>query len=172
MNRVSPLRPEELFRTLLRHDVEFIVVGGFAVAAHGRVRATKDIDICPSPEDENLKRLVDALDELDAEVIGLEEFEGEHDLVPDVEGLSQGGNWHFNTRLGRLDVIQFASSDPDVGYEALEPRVEPRSLYGLELHFCGYEDLLRMKAAAGREQDLIDINDLKAARGEQPDHRS
>jgi hypothetical protein len=52
------------------------------------------------------------------------------------------------------------------GYADLEPHAEEGEFLGHEVRFCGYEDLLKMKAAAGRPQDLIDIADLKAARKE------
>jgi hypothetical protein len=62
-------------------------VGGFAVAAHGHPRATRDIDICPESSDANLRRLAVALAELEAEPIGLDDFQGEFDLEPDFDGL-------------------------------------------------------------------------------------
>jgi hypothetical protein len=43
-----PLRPLELLGELLRNDVDFVVIGGFSLAAHGVVRATKDVDIVPA----------------------------------------------------------------------------------------------------------------------------
>src|SRR4051794_9530416 len=100
------LQPEPLLSALIENDVSFIVVGGYAVAAHGYVRATKDIDICPDPSSENLQRLADALTELEAEPIGLDEFAGEFDLALDFEGLRHGDNWTLRTKFGRLDVLQ------------------------------------------------------------------
>ena len=87
------LEPESLLDVLAAHRVEYLVVGGFAVAAHGHPRATKDIDICPEPSDANLAHLAAALEELGAEPIGLDEFEGEFDVAPDLDGLTLGGNW-------------------------------------------------------------------------------
>ena len=55
-----PLRPRELLSTLAKHHVEFVVIGGFALAPHGYVRATKDIDVVPNPEGANLHRLAAA----------------------------------------------------------------------------------------------------------------
>jgi hypothetical protein len=88
------------------HEVEFIIVVGYAVAAHGFVRATKDIDICPEPSDGNLRRLAAAIAELEATPIGLEEFEGEFDSNPDLDGLRMGDSWTLMTKHGRLDVMQ------------------------------------------------------------------
>lgn len=162
------LQPEPLLTTLVDHEVAFIVVGGYAVAAHGYVRATKDIDICPEPAAENLRRLADALAELEAEPIGLEEFVGEFDLKPDLDGLQAGGNWTLKTKFGRLDVMQHLEGlgEDGGGWRELAPHAVNRSFLGHDCLFCSYEDLLKMKRSAGRPQDEIDITSMKAARSE------
>lgn len=164
-----PLEPEPLLRALLDRKVAFIVVGGYAVAAHGFVRATKDIDICPDPAEENLLRLADALGELEAEPTRLDDFtEGEFDLKPDLEGLRHGGNWTLGTKYGRLDVLRHISGlgEDGGGWKELSRQAITRTFLGHPCLFCSYEDLLRMKRGAGRPQDEVDINSLKAARGE------
>jgi hypothetical protein len=160
------LEPEPLLGVLAAHRVEYLVVGGFAVSAHGFPRATKDIDICPEPSDANLGRLAAALAELDAEPIGLEDFEGGFELEPNLEGLKMGGNWVLMTKHGRFDVMQHLKGlgEDGGGWNELRPRAEKRSFLGHDTLFCGYEDLLKMKAAAGREQDKVDIRTLRAQR--------
>jgi hypothetical protein len=169
-SQLRPLRPEPLIATLVAHEVKFIVVGGYAVAAHGFARATKDIDICPDHADANLRHLAAALAELEAKSIGLDEFEGEFDLEPDFEGLRLGGNWTLLTKHGRLDVMQTFSfeggDEGEGGYEDLDRHAVDRTFLGHEVRFCSYDDLLRMKRAAGRAQDNVDIESLKAARAE------
>lgn len=156
------LELESLLDALADHEVEYLVVGGFAVSAHGFPRATKDIDICPEPSDANLKRLAAALAELDAEAIGLEEF----DLEPDFEGLKLGGNWILMTKHGRLDVMQHLKGlgQDGGGWKELRPHAEKRGFLGHETLFCSYEDLIKMKTAAGRDQDKVDVRTLKAQR--------
>lgn len=165
-----PLDPEPLLRVLFDHKVSLIVVGGYAVAAHGHVRATKDIDICPDPADSNLRRLAAALVELEAEPLGLGEFAaaGEFMLTPDLEGLETGGNWTLMTKHGRLDVMQHLQGlgEDGGGWKELAGHAVTRRFLGHECLFCGYEDLLRMKRGAGRPQDTIDVESLKAARSE------
>lgn len=167
---IRPLRPEPLIAALVDHDVVFIVVGGYAVAAHGFPRATKDIDICPDPDEENLERLAKALAALEASPIGLDEFEREFDREPDLNGLRMGGNWALLTRYGRLDVMQTFSFDGAIDgagdYHDLISGVVERDFLGHRVSFCSYEDLLRMKQAAGRAQDKVDIESLRTARGE------
>lgn len=167
---VRVLEVDPLMDVIDAHEVEYIVVGGFAVAAHGHVRATKDVDICPNPKRSNLRRLAAALEELEAAPIDLEEFEGEFDLEPDYEGLQQGGNWTLMTKHGRIDVLQTFSfedvEDELGGYSDIAGRAVDRDFRGHKLKFCGYEDLLNMKRAAGRPVDEIDIKSLKQARRE------
>jgi hypothetical protein len=160
------LEPEALLVVLAAHEVEFIVVGGYAVAAHGFPRATQDVDICPRPSDQNLRHLAAALEELDAEPLGIEEFDGEFDLRPNLEGLKLGGNWVLMTRHGRLDVMQSLKGlgEDAGGWTELRPHAMQRNFLGHECLFCSYEDLLKMKIAADRDQDRVDVRTLKAQR--------
>ncbi len=156
---VAGLRPQRLLRTLERHRVRFVVIGGFALAPHGYIRATKDIDIVPEPSRENLARLAVALRELEAQVdladIGTQEL----GLTPDEAGLSGGGNWGLQTRFGRLDVMQQVPGLRD--YAQLHGgAVEVGGVL-----YAGYDELIAMKAASAREEDLRDIGALEAARG-------
>lgn len=167
MNRV--LEPEPLLRALVDHRVAFIVVGGYAVAAHGYVRATKDIDICPEASDSNLENLADALADLEAEPIGLDDFSAdEFDLRPNLDGLKLGGNWTLTTKFGRLDVLQHIKglAEDGGGWNELSRHAVTRNFLGHQCLFCSYEDLVAMKQGAGRPQDQVDIKSLKAARGE------
>ena len=74
------------------------------------------------------------------------------------------------TKHGRIDILQAFSFD-DVegglgGYADIAGRAVYRELRGRRLKFCGYEDLLTMKRAAGRPVDEIDVKSLKQARRE------
>jgi hypothetical protein len=162
------LQPEPLVAALVEGKVAFIVVGGYAVAAHGFVRATKDIDICPDPALENLERLANVLAGLEAKPIGLDEFVGEFALEPDLEGLQGGGHWTMLTKHGRLDVLQHIDGlgEDGGGWRELAPHAVTRNFLGHECLFCSYDDLVKMKRSAGRPQDEIDINSLKVARSE------
>ncbi len=160
------LEPEALLAVLAAHEVEYIVVGGYAVAAHGFPRATQDVDICPRPSDQNLRRLAAALEELEAEPIGLDELGNEFDLRPDLEGLKFGDNWVLITEHGRLDVMQHLKGlgEDGGGWAELRPHAVQRSFLGHQCFFCSYGDLLKMKIAADRDQDRVDVRTLKAQR--------
>ena len=66
----GPSDPFRVFATLASHGVDHVVIGGWAVIAHGSTRTTNDIDFVASPEPENLKRLESALKDLKAELWG------------------------------------------------------------------------------------------------------
>lgn len=159
----SELDARGLLATLSEAKVEFIIIGGLAVGAHGHPRATKDIDIVPAPDRENLQRLAAVLAALDYRVMGAKDFEPNEIVQPDLEGLQGGGSWVLLTRLGRLDILQYL--EPDIDYQALAGAVIEDEVFGVTVRFCGYEHLLAMKRAAGRPQDLLDVEQLESIRG-------
>lgn len=152
-----------LLQELVHDGVDFLVIGGVAVGYHGHVRATKDVDVVPSPDRNNLERLARVLDRLEATIEGAEEFEpGElpDPLDPDV--LSEGGNWVLSTRLGRLDVMQWIGDKPL--WERLSPAAIEDEIGGLTIKIVSYDDLVALKELAGRPEDLTDLQRLRAAR--------
>jgi hypothetical protein len=158
-----------ILATLARHEVDYVVIGGVAVAHHGYVRATKDVDVVPGPSEENLGRLWDALVELDAEPLAL------GDLRPQelpaqftLERLLELGNWDLATRHGRVDVMQFLAGKLEApeDYDGLRRRADEARFDFGTVRFVAYEDLLDLKNLAGRDQDLIDVRALRQARGD------
>jgi predicted nucleotidyltransferase len=155
-----------IFEALKREGVEFLVIGGVAVGFHGFVRATKDVDIVPSPDLENLTRLAGLLVTLGAQIEGAEEFKGEELPDPlDPGALALGGNWVLRTRLGRFDIMQWIGDSPL--WEKLSPTAIEAEIGGCPVKFASYESLVALKEQAGRPQDLIDLQRLREARGEE-----
>jgi hypothetical protein len=170
-DEAAPGPPEQLdadtiLRTLAGHGVEFVVIGGLAVAAHGFPRATKDIDLVPAPASDNRRRLYDALRSLGAEPLELGDLRADELPVPFApEGLDEGGNWALRTRAGRVDVLQWVpgiESYDELRRAAIEADVPDLG----PVLFAGYEHVLAMKQAAGRPQDARDVEELRAIRGE------
>lgn len=158
-----------ILRTLIKHRVSFVVIGGVAVAHHGYVRTTKDIDIVPDPSGANLRRLWAALQELDAAPLALQQFRpGE---LPDpfaLDGLLKLGNWDLATKHGRLDILQYINGKLESAddYAGLARRSEETRFDFGVVRFVSYDDLLDLKTIAGRDQDLVDIRALREAHGD------
>lgn len=155
-----------ILRELTEAGVEYFVIGGVAVGYHGYVRATKDVDVVPSPVAENLERLARVLARLDAAVDGADEFSPDELPDPlDPAILGTGGNWVLTTRLGRLDIMQWIG---DFGlWEEMSGDAIADEISGMSIKVVGYRDLVRLKELAGRPEDLADLERLREVRAEE-----
>ena len=163
----QPLQVHELLRALGARGVDYVVIGGVAVAAHGYLRATKDLDIMIDPSPENVSRLWEFIEDVAAEPLAVGDFE-EREMPLPFEPRSiidGGGNWLLRTRFGRIDVMQYAEGAPD--YPDLAAGSVENELDGLStpVRICSLEDLLAMKRAANRPADRVDIERLTGGLG-------
>jgi hypothetical protein len=162
---VPELDIQGILERLAAAGVSHIVIGGVAVGFHGYVRATKDLDIVPAPDRDNLERLVAVLKALDAELDGAGDFEAAELPDPlDPDTLALGGNWVLQTRLGRFDVMQWLGEREL--WEMLSPSAVEVDLDGVPVKVASYEDLVALKQQAARPSDLEDLERLRQARGE------
>jgi hypothetical protein len=152
---------EAHLRVLTGAGVDFVVIGGIAVMAHGFVRATADTDVTVNPERANLERLSAVLRDLDAVLPGADPVAGE---PTSARSLSFGGNPRFETKLGRLHIVQNPAGAPD--YAEMATRAEEVQLDDLRFRICSYADLVAMKEATARDQDRLDLVALREAREE------
>ena len=158
--------PRDLITALDAAEIEYVVIGGFAVAAHGYVRATKDLDVVPSPASDNLERLAGVLRDLDARLHGTGDFDAaEFPFDPlDPKQLAEGGNFLLQTRLGRLDLMQWVPGiEAESAYEHLSASAVSITVWGHAVSVCSKDDLVTMKRTAGRRQDLDDLSHLAGA---------
>lgn len=157
------LDPIPLLRFLEERSIEHIVIGGFAVNAHGFIRVSKDLDIVPNPSRENLERLANALRELNARNAEGDDFDdSEFPLNPtSADDLNEGGNFRLDTDLGELDIMQWvAGLDADDPYAELAQQAIGGQPDGVHVRICGLAHLRAMKRAAGRPRDLDDLKHL------------
>ncbi len=137
---------------LQRAGAEFLIVGGFAVAAHGHRRATEDIDILVRPTPGNAARVHAAIGRFGAPYQGLV-----------VDDLATPGVV-FRIGSGHGDTIDITTTIDGVDYdEACEGKIDV-DVDGLRLPFIGRVPLLRNKRATGRARDLDDVAALEQRR--------
>jgi hypothetical protein len=130
--------------------VEFLVVGGYAMAAHRLPRATKDLDLWVRPSSENAQRVLRALDVFGAPRNGL--------TVADLE--SEGTIYQVGIPPNRVDVITIVDG---VQFEdAWRHRAEV-DIDGLRIPVIGRAHLIVNKRTVARPQDLLDADLLESS---------
>ena len=151
------LDPARVFATLERHGVDYVTIGAFAVIAHGYVRATADIDLLARQDRDNLVRLAAAFDELGARLRGVDAELLDIDPT-DPDTLANGASFTLDTDAGPIHYLNDAPGAGD--YAQLRARSVEASAAGTVVRVAGLDDLIRMKRASGRPQDLRDIANL------------
>jgi predicted nucleotidyltransferase len=149
---MAELRPQEIFATLERHAVRYVLIGGMAAILHGAPHVTTDVDIVPEEGRANLQRLSAALKELNARI----RIAGEPEGVPfdhSGESLSRVRIWNLVTDLGDLDITFVPSGTS--GYDDLIRDAQRMSVRGIEVPVASLADVIRSKEAAGREKDRL-----------------
>ena len=140
------------FRDLLAafnaHGVEYLVVGAHALAAHGHVRATKDLDVWVRPDAANAKRVIDAIRAFGAPLHDL----SESDLS------TPGVVFQIGVPPLRIDVL---TAIDGVTFEEAWPARMRAELADLAVTVLSKQHTIQNKRAAGRTQDLADIERLE-----------
>lgn len=135
----------DLLRALLAADARFMVVGAYAVGVHGHPRATKDLDVWVEATPTNAPRIMAALRDFGAPLMGLTEA----DLAQPGVGLQIG------VEPGRIDVLSAVSG---VRFEEAWPgTIRADFGEGVRCPVIGLGDLLQNKRASARPQDLADV---------------
>lgn len=153
--------PLRILKTLDRHEVKFVIIGGIAGRLWGSTTVTNDLDICYARDSANLASLSAALRELKVKLRG-----ADRDLpfVPDARTLKAGDAFTFTTSAGNFDIIGMPAGS--MGYDALARTAARMDAGGVDVLVAALEDLILMKRAAGRQKDLIEIEILAAVRDE------
>lgn len=160
---MSPARFDFLgtLRTLAKHQVRFVLIGGLGARLHGSTTVTNDVDICYDRDPENLERLADTLRRLHARLRGVDD---EVPFMLDAKSLEAGDHFTFVTDTGSLDIL--GSPAGTTGFDELEAGSEEVDLGGFTVRVASIDDLIRMKRASGRPKDLIEVEVLGALRDE------
>jgi predicted nucleotidyltransferase len=142
---------EEFVALLNKHDVEYMVVGGYALAFHGKPRHTGDLDIWINISEQNAEKLLLVIKEFGLASLGLEK----------ADFLNSG----YITQIGypplRIDILN--NIDGLEFKEAIKNK-ESIDVDGLLINYIGLHDFITNKKASGRSQDLTDIKEIEKKR--------
>jgi len=139
---------KELLRLLEKHKVEYMIIGGYAVAFFGYPRFTKDIDIFFEISKDNICNLMKALIEF-----GFPQNDLEENIF-----LSKGNVITFGVAPVRVDLLNEING---IEFSNAKGR-RVRGKYGdVEVYFIGKEDLIKNKLSTDRLHDKADAEELK-----------
>lgn len=131
------------------HGVEYLVVGAHALAAHGHVRATKDLDVWVRPRTDNAPRVIAALRSFGAPL---------QDLT--AEDLTRAGTvFQIGVPPVRVDVL---TTIDGVSFDEAWSEHLKTAFADQPVGVLSREHLIRNKRASGRTQDLADIERLQS----------
>ena len=143
---------EKLLERLIQHDVEFVLIGGYAAMMHGAPNTTFDVDVCSPMHRENIEKVHAALADL----------EPVHRETPHIPFKVRDGlkNCYLSTTLGKLDLLGLVSGVGD--YTAAAAHSIEMELPIGKFRVLDCESLISAKLAAGREKDLLVVKQLRA----------
>jgi hypothetical protein len=140
---------KDMLQLLSEEKVEFLLIGAYAIAAYGYVRATMDIDIWIMPSPQNADAVIRALHRFGAPLHNLTK----NDLQKD------GTIFQIGVIPRRIDIITAASG---LQFEETYQNSLSVNLDGIEVRIPSIKDLIRNKKATGRTKDLADAEALES----------
>ncbi len=138
---------KEFLELLNKHQVEYLIVGGYALAFHGVPRFTGDIDIFIYANPENAERVLKALEEFGfaSSDLTAEDFTSSNKVI------------QLGTPPVRVDII---TSLTGISWEEVIKSRVPGNYGGVPVYFISKSDFIKNKRAIGRMKDLADIEAL------------
>lgn len=141
---------------LLASRVEFVLIGGVAAIVHGASTFTKDINVCASFDNENLDRIVEALNDLDPRYRMTPQ---KLKLPSDSSKLYGFKNLYLQTILGEIDLL---SEVDGVGpFTIVKDHAELIALGDMQVPVMSIEDIIQSKGFLGRPKDRQVIAELR-----------
>jgi predicted nucleotidyltransferase len=139
---------EDFVKLLNKHQVDYLVVGGYALAFHGKPRHTGDLDIWINSSESNAEKLVNVIHEFGLASLGLTKFD-----------FMQEG---YVTQIGypplRIDILNTIDG---VKFENAYPNKLLVDVNGIEVRYIGLKEFIENKTASGRSQDIADLIEIK-----------
>lgn len=138
----------DLLRALSAADARFLIVGAYAVAIHGRPRATGDLDVWVKASRENASKVLRGLKEFGAPLMDLTE----EDLA------SEGVIFQVGLPPRRIDILTALSG---IQFDSAWGNRVSAQFGPVKVFAIGLNDLITNKRAAGRPKDLVDVAELE-----------
>lgn len=141
----------DLLSALVRCDVRYLVIGGYAVGYHDRPRYTKDIDLWIDPAPSNVERCTLALDE----------FGAPQNVIDALRNSDPNTIVWMGVAPQRIDLLKQV---PGVDFDSAYARRIEVVWSDTTVTLIGLDDLIATKRAANRERDQLDVKNLELAR--------
>ena len=138
----------DLLRAFVAHDVRFLVVGAYALALHGRPRATGDLDIWVEATPDNAARVMAALAAFGAPMSDIAE----------TDFATPGVVYQIGVPPGRIDILTDLTG---ITFAEAWPGRLHRPFGDVAVDFIGRDAFIRNKRATGRAKDLVDIDGME-----------
>ncbi|MBW8015601.1 MAG: nucleotidyltransferase [Planctomycetes bacterium] len=157
----------ELLTCLADSEVDFVIIGGFASAAHGCTNVTQDIDICCDFSPTNLMRLQKALADLNP-VHRMTSKKVKLELTED--NCKSLKNLYLDTELGQLDCLGYVKGVG--GYRQAVKVSEKIEIEGKVFNILNIDALIESKKTMNRPRDLQTVIELKVLKDKRNDDNS
>jgi predicted nucleotidyltransferase len=132
---------------LNKHKVNYMVIGGYALAFHGKPRHTGDLDIWIDLSDANAQKMIGVVNDFGMSSLGLEK----------ADFLQKGGITQIGYPPLRIDILNEIDG---VDFEEAYTNKLIIDIDGLPVNYIGLDDLIKNKQVSGRKQDISDVNAL------------
>ena len=139
---------KELLNLFKKHEVRYLIIGGYAVMRYTEPRFTKDLDLLVAADKGNARAVHNALKEFGAPL---------QNLSPD-DFAKEGYFYQMGSPPLRVDVLM---SIPGVNFADAWQKCETVTIAETDMQFISKSDLIKAKRASGRPQDLLDLEKLE-----------
>ena len=137
---------KDFLNSLNKNNVEYLLLGGWAVGIYGAPRATGDMDVFIAVDDENLDKLLKALYEFGAPTVPKEHFK------------EIGSVFRMGRSPIRIEILNQASG---IDFQSCYTRRKIVKVDDIDISIISEIDLLKNKSASGREKDIADLRNLE-----------
>jgi predicted nucleotidyltransferase len=139
---------EDFVDLLNKHHVNYLIVGGYALAFHGKPRHTGDLDIWIEISNDNAEKMCLVIAEFGMASLGMEKY----------DFLKKGAITQIGYPPLRIDILNEIDG---VEFKDAYGHKLIIDIDGLTINYIGLDDLIKNKTVSGRSQDIADVNALK-----------